>query len=70
MPQYGRYTSELGRCEAEVVLPEPNERQAARRGGHEGEGDAYFDDCAPRWCGTRGVAIELSDQGPGWALCT
>ena len=46
---------ELGGCEAEVVPPEPNERQAARRrGGHEGEDDAYFDDCALGWCGTRG----------------
>ena len=44
-----------GRCEAEAVPPEPNERQAARRrGGHDGEDNAYFDDCALGWCRARG----------------
>ena len=47
---------ELGRCEAEVVPPEPNECQAARRrrGGHEEEDDAYLNDCALGWCRARG----------------
>ena len=65
---------ELGRCEAEAVPPEPNERQAARRrGGHEGEDDAYFNDCSWMvWNAWGRLASQLSlvIRGTGRRLVT